>query len=159
MSPAEAPAARLTPRLRAAEPPRAPRLALARGEVVSALAERLLALDDKTLDGLTAAATDGYLAVVAPADRLPWVDGLAYLAPFPDAPALYLPTHLEPDVPPTLVARAFARQLPDPPGPIAWWVGPDGGQVLLRLAGLATPGRLRLAELAQLARGDRGTAR
>jgi hypothetical protein len=44
----------------------------------------------------------------APA-TLPWVDGVAYAAPCDCAPALWLPTLWEPDLPGDLVARALQR--------------------------------------------------
>ena len=40
---------------------------------------------------------------------LPWVDGVAYAAPCDCAPALWLPTLWEPDLPGDLVARALHR--------------------------------------------------
>lgn len=45
-------------------------------------------------------------------EDLPWVDGLAWLGVDARAPALWLPAHLEPSLPPDLLALACARRAP-----------------------------------------------
>lgn len=63
-----------------------------------------------SLDGLTLAATRDLLVVLGPAERLPWVDGVAYCAPLPDLPGLWLPTRLAPALPPELLHAGLQRR-------------------------------------------------
>jgi hypothetical protein len=124
---------------RAAEPPGTPALPVrwraratplepvavaARGPVAAALARRLLARDDDALGRLRGVAGPGLLILLGPHDQLPWIDGVCYLGRAADAPSLFLPTAIEPDVPEALLERAlvarFARLVPlavltDPP--------------------------------------------
>ena len=57
----------------------------------------------------SASASRDVLVVLGEPAALPWVDGVAYAAPCADAPALWLPTLWEPDLPGDLVARALHR--------------------------------------------------
>lgn len=50
----------------------------------------------------------GWIVVVG--EDLPWVDGLTFLGKDPQAPQLLLPTHLQPQIHPVLLARAFQAQ-------------------------------------------------
>lgn len=54
---------------------------------------------------------------------LPWVDGVAYIAPRPEAPLLWLPTTQRPDVGLDLLARAIAQRHP-PERPVLLWPAP-----------------------------------
>ncbi|WP_369941562.1 hypothetical protein [Xanthomonas medicagonis] len=66
-------------------------------------------------DALMATASDALLVVTGPASALPWIDGVLYIAPRPEAPALWLPTAQRPDLPLDLLAQAVARRHPEPP--------------------------------------------
>ena len=57
----------------------------------------------------SASASRDVLVVLGDPASLPWVDGVAYAAPCGHAPALWLPTLWEPDLPGDLVARALHR--------------------------------------------------
>ena len=57
----------------------------------------------------SASASRDVLMVLGEPATLPWVDGVAYAAPCADAPALWLPTLWEPDLPGDLVERALHR--------------------------------------------------
>lgn len=75
-------------------------------DVMPAAAERT------TTPTLMVTAHADLLILTGPADALPWVDGARYIAPRPEAPTLWLPTHLRPDAPLDLLALALARKLP-----------------------------------------------
>jgi hypothetical protein len=51
----------------------------------------------------------GLSIVFAQATDLPWFDGIAYAGQCPQVPELWLPTHLDPGLPPELLARAVLR--------------------------------------------------
>lgn len=57
----------------------------------------------------SATASRDVLVLQGQTATLPWVDGVAYAAPCDCAPALWLPTLWEPDLPGDLVARALHR--------------------------------------------------
>lgn len=57
----------------------------------------------------SATASRDVLVLQGQTSTLPWVDGVAYAAPCDCAPALWLPTLWEPDLPGDLVARALQR--------------------------------------------------
>jgi hypothetical protein len=84
-----------------AEPPLAARGALASGEPARALALRLL----ERTHVCPALAGPGALIALDP--ELPWVDGVTWIGPCPDAPELWLPTLSRPSLPPALVLRAL----------------------------------------------------
>lgn len=101
----------LTVAFRPRAAPLAPVAAAARGAAARALAERLLARDDEALAKLAGVAAPDLILVLGESDALPWVDGVLYLGRDPAAPALLLPTALEPDVPAPLLERAvLARE-------------------------------------------------
>ncbi|MFT3774163.1 MAG: hypothetical protein QM820_53045 [Minicystis sp.] len=86
--------------------PLAPVAAAARDAAAVALAKRLLDRDDDALAKLSGASAAGLLLILGEADALPWVDGVVYLGRDPGAPALLLPTAIEPAVPAPLFERA-----------------------------------------------------
>jgi len=67
------------------------------------------------------------------AEALPWTAGVAYLAPRPEAPTLWLPTTRRPDVPLDLLVRAIAQRHP-PGGAMVLWPAPAQLIPLHRLA-------------------------
>ncbi len=83
---------------------------VARGRAASALSARLLRLDDAALGRLEGVGARGVLAVFGAAAELPWVDGATWLGQVADAPALWLPTHLDPGVPADWLQRAVLRR-------------------------------------------------
>ncbi len=88
----------------------APRAAVGHGEAARRLFARLAGLPSARRELLAATAAPHWLVVLGPADALPWADGVRYAAPHPLAPALWLPTHAEPDVPADLLWRVLERQ-------------------------------------------------
>jgi hypothetical protein len=89
----------------------APLAVAACGDVASAFAHRLLALDDESLAKLKGVAGPQLLIVLGDEELLVWVDGVTYLGRDEAAPSLLLPTTLEPDVPPALFERALLKRL------------------------------------------------
>ena len=92
--------------------PLAPVGAAARGAAAARLARRLLEEDDDQLAELKGVGGQGVLVILGAAERLPWVEGVTYLGRDERAPALLLPTALEPSAPAALVERAFAARFP-----------------------------------------------
>ena len=88
--------------------PLRPVAAAVSGAAARRLVERLLEDDER--HRLTGVASDRGLVVVA-GDQLPWVDGVLYLGRSEAAPALLLPTALEPTVPEALLEQAVSRQV------------------------------------------------
>jgi hypothetical protein len=135
---------------RARSEPLVPAAAAAAGAVARRLAARLLAHGDDALAKLAGVARGGaepVLVVLGEAADLPWVDGVLYLGRDPRAPALLVPTLLEPDVPIELVARAVVRRasavgpspfalLPDVPA-----IVPCGGALPIARARLVALGK------------------
>lgn len=72
-----------------------------------ALVERRLA--DEQPRWWATAHGDG-LIVTGPGETLPWLDGVRYIAPRPEAPTLWLPTHRRPALPLDLLAAAATRR-------------------------------------------------
>jgi len=87
----------------------APRAVVAWGAVTPRLQARLAALPSAERERLQLVAAPGWLVVLGATDDLPWVDGVRYAAPSPQAPALWLPTHAGPDLAHDLIARALHR--------------------------------------------------
>lgn len=94
-------------RPRAAAP--APQAAVAWGEAAQRLHERLARLPAAQQERLSASASRDVLVAMGDAGSLPWIEGIAYAAPHADAPSLWLPTLLEPDIPCDLLARALQQ--------------------------------------------------
>jgi len=83
---------------------------------IGAAARRLLAAFAATpREGLQATANATVLVLAGPAEKLPWADGVMYVAPRPEAPALWLPTTRRPGIALDLLERALTRRHPYPP--------------------------------------------
>lgn len=95
---------------RARATPLEPCAALAAGAVAARLARRLLTVGDRGGVRLRAVAGAGLLCVLGDAEALPWVDGIEYLGRDPRAPALRMPTSLEPSLHPELLERALLHR-------------------------------------------------
>lgn len=89
---------------------REPQAAVGHGGVAQRLLQRLGSLPSGRRERLSATAAPGWLVVLGPSDALPWVDGVRYAAPHPQAPALWLPTHAEPEVSIDLVWQALQQR-------------------------------------------------
>lgn len=87
--------------------PLEPCAVVALGDVVGSLGLRLLARSDEALSKLEAVALDDGLVVLGAANDLPWAQGVIYLGRDPAAPALLLPTNIEPPAHPALLERAI----------------------------------------------------
>jgi hypothetical protein len=108
-------------RARGAAPP--PGGLVAAGAVARALVRALACRAQRDRAGLTVVATRALLVVLGPEDRLPWVEGVRYCAPAPDAPGLWLPTRMVPDLPADLVLAALQRRTNG--SPLLLWTAPD----------------------------------
>ncbi|MHA6886674.1 bpX5 domain-containing protein [Ralstonia pseudosolanacearum] len=94
---------------RASAVPPAPQAAVGWGDIARRLHARLSLADAALAGALQATANRDVLVVIgAPAD-LPWVEGVEYAAPHPEAPQLWVPTLVQPDIPCDLLARALTR--------------------------------------------------
>lgn len=131
------------------EPPLVPEAVLAVGPAAIRLGRRLLRLDAERLMSLRVAAspTSGtgnrtkLIAVLGPAETLPWVNGAIYFGRVPDAPALYLPTTQGSRLPASLLDEAVQRRASACPPPVA--VLPDGPRLIsLAAARPLAPDRL-----------------
>jgi hypothetical protein len=89
------------------EPPLAPSGMVARGAAARVLAARLAQHPGVGVRGVAGA---GLIALLAPADRLPWVEGAIWLGSDPLAPTLLLPTTRRPADPIEWVEAAVLRQ-------------------------------------------------
>lgn len=87
-----------------------PQAALAWGAAAEALHARLAQMPAEQLAKLSLTANLDVLVAIGAPELLPWVAGVSYAAPCPEAPALWLPTCWEPDVPCDLLAQALRRQ-------------------------------------------------
>ena len=114
--------------------PRPATVVVAAGPAADALRRRLLRLPDAALLALRGVADPRHVVVLGAADALPWVDGATYLGRCPDAPALALPTALDPTLPPGLLERALAARLAPLTGPFALWPDARGAAVVCCLA-------------------------
>lgn len=93
--------------------PLAPVGAAARGAAAARLARRLLEEDDELLSReFRGVGGRGLLVILGAEERLPWVEGVTYLGRDERAPALLMPTALEPSAPAPLLERAFAAHFP-----------------------------------------------
>lgn len=90
------------------EPPLTACAIAASGEVARRLASHLLELDRSAMGRLSGVAGKNSIVLLADETNLPWVDGALYLGRDPMAPALLLPTRIEPAVP---AANLFERAL------------------------------------------------
>jgi hypothetical protein len=87
-----------------------PQAAIAWGETIDAMHERLARVPTEKLSKVLLTFNLDVLIAIGATDDLPWVAGVAYAAPSPEAPSLWLPTCWQPDVPCDLLARALTRQ-------------------------------------------------
>lgn len=138
MNPPPAPALPWMPRRQTAadsDTP-APRGLVAQGGVARAVLARLQALDAAQLQPLSATACRDFLVLLGPASSLPWVDGVRYCAPATTAPGLWLPTHVQPDLPADLLQAALARRVQR--APVLLWHDPEQIFPLNEAANLTT---------------------
>jgi hypothetical protein len=84
-----------------------PQVVVGVGAASRALAQRLLRSSDAELRGLRGVVGPELIAAIGGGEQLPWVDGAQYLGCHPNAPRLYLPTALQPDVPCELLELAL----------------------------------------------------
>jgi hypothetical protein len=108
-------------RARDAAPP--PGGLVAAGAVARAVVRALACRAQQERAGLAVVATRALLVVLGPGDRLPWVEGVRYCAPAPDAPGLWLPTRMEPGLPADLVLAALRRRTNG--AALLLWTAPD----------------------------------
>ena len=124
--------------------PPEPRAAVAWHAASRSLHARLEQLPETVQKRLYATASQDVLVVTGPVEDLPWAPGVAYAAASADAPTLWRPTLMRPDVPQDLLFRALhqlhARQ------PLLLWPDPEAVIPLDRMQ-VVTPQLLaRVAE-------------
>lgn len=122
------------------------RAAVAWGVAARALHGRLSQLLPEQQSELSAMAAPDLLVVTGEADVLPWVDGIAYAGPTPDAPGLWLPTLEALDLPLDLIARSLQREHPTRQ-PLLLWPRPALVLPLDRLLPLSSALLARIATL------------
>jgi hypothetical protein len=86
-----------------------PQAAVAWGDVALRLRRRLGEMGQERQGRVSATANRDVLVMTGPMNDLPWVEGIAYAAPSPEAPQLWLPIHRRPGIPCDLLARALCR--------------------------------------------------
>jgi hypothetical protein len=86
-----------------------PQAAVAWGDVAVRLHARLSDMSREQQGRVSATANRDVLVMTGAMNDLPWVDGIEYAAPSPEAPQLWLPTHSRPNVPCDLLAQGFCR--------------------------------------------------
>lgn len=102
--------------------PVVPLAVVAWGDNAVRLHARLCALSAEHLMRLVGTASRDVLVVSGQPADLPWVDGAAYAAPCDEAPALWLPTLYQPDMPGDLLSQALLRR--HPRGTLLLWPTP-----------------------------------
>jgi len=107
---------------RADPSPPAPDAAVAWHDAARALHARLARLPSGIQARLLACASRDVLVVSGAAEDLPWVPGIAYAARCAEAPTLWRPTVLRPDLPADLLARSLRRL--HPRAPLLLWPDP-----------------------------------
>lgn len=102
------------------EPPLIACAVAAWGEVAQRLANHLLELDHTAMGRLSGVAGTNSIVLLGDETNLPWVDGSLYLGRDPLAPALLLPTRIEPTVPAAnLLERALLKRFSRSSPPLA----------------------------------------
>lgn len=87
-----------------------PQAAVAWGAVAPRLNQQLRSLSGAVAARLQVCANRDVLVVCGATADLPWLDGVEYAAPDALAPALWLPTTWEPDVPVELLEQALSAR-------------------------------------------------
>jgi hypothetical protein len=102
------------------EPPLEACAVAAWGDTARRLASHVLELDQTALGRLSGVAGKSALVLLGEVTNLPWVDGVLYLGRDPLAPALLLPTQIEPTVPAAnLLERAIRKRFSKLSPPLA----------------------------------------
>ncbi|MFQ6310209.1 hypothetical protein [Lysobacter capsici] len=97
-----------------ADPP-PPQGAVGVGAAAHGLLDAIERLDESVRERLMLTANDDVVILTGAPQSLPWSEGVAYVAPRADAPALWLSTVERPDLPLDLLHRAIARRHPQSP--------------------------------------------
>ncbi|WP_455924096.1 bpX5 domain-containing protein [Pseudomonas putida] len=122
--------------------PPAPRAAVAWGEAAARLHARLLQMPAAQRRRLEATAASQVLIVSGDSADLPWVDGVEYAAPAPQAAGLWLPTRWQPQVAADLLLQGLQARFPRLP--LLLWPAPTRVIALDRMLSLALPEHLAL---------------
>jgi hypothetical protein len=104
--------------------------------------------DATGLEALRGLGAQSTLLIFGDADVLPWVDGAIYLGLHPDAPRLFVPTALIPDVPYGILERALFAHRPEASEPSALLLEP------MRLVDASSPRPFDVASLERWLVGD-----
>lgn len=95
---------------RAVDEARAPQAAIGYRRVAHRLLDCLKGMPSERRERLSVTAAADWLVVQGPTEALPWTDGVRYAAPHLQAPALWLPTHAEPEVSIDLVSQSLEQR-------------------------------------------------
>jgi hypothetical protein len=79
------------------------------GEVARRLLAAIASRPQSDRQTLMATANDDLLVLTGATDALPWIDGAGFIAPRPEAQALWMPTAQRPDLPLDLLEQAIRR--------------------------------------------------
>lgn len=118
--------------------------AVAWHEAARRLHARLTQLPPSMQARLLVSVSRDVLVVTGAAAELPWVPGIAYATRSADAPSLWRPTVLQPDVPADLLARSLRRF--HARGPLLLWPEPAAVIPLDRQYRVSTELLERIAE-------------
>lgn len=97
--------------------------AVAQGSIISQVLQLLRLRDEEQLGKLSVVSGSGILVILGRTEQLPWTDGLRYCAPAPEAPSLWLPTWLQPELALDLMQSACSRRARRTP--LLLWHSPD----------------------------------
>jgi len=93
-----------------------PRALIVFDEAATRLKERLISFEDERLSVLQGVFAENLLFITGDGENLPWIDGAIYLGKDENAPSIFLPTNLRPDLPIDLFEKSlllkFSEQKP-----------------------------------------------
>ncbi len=93
-----------------------PRALIVFDEAATRLKEKLWSFDDERLSGLQGVFAENLLFIAGTSENLPWINGGIYLGKDENAPSIFLPTNLRPNLPIDLFEKSlllkFTEQKP-----------------------------------------------
>lgn len=101
----------------------APAGMVAEGAGMAALVRKLHTASEDTLARFTLVTTRDMVILLGDGSQLPWIDGARYCAPDPLVQTLWLPTTMQPALPPDLLRRGASTRAGD--GPLLLWDDPE----------------------------------
>lgn len=92
------------------EIPLQPKAVVSRGTIAARLAQKLLEGPQENLSQLQGVSGTELLVILGEEKMLPWVDGVMYLGKDEQAPQVYMPTYLQPNIPSALLEQILLIQ-------------------------------------------------